>query len=217
MSNLQYLREYSKKRYKERKEKDLCYKCGEPANGCTQCKSCQEKQNKRDADRRERRLLCNCCGSCGKEKEQKEKRLCNYCLNRQNIAKATRVQNRLETGLCQDCGKTSDRSRCVICLLKMLSTNIFGNTSKHNDLLNIFNLQSGLCPYTNRKLIIGENCELDHKVPRAKGGPDELDNLQWIYFSVNRMKHDLTESEFMELIDEIYSQRYRHGNCGRSV
>src|SRR5262252_8096781 len=87
----------------------------------------------------------------------------------------------------------SQKGRCTTCMLKMLSTNIFGTTANARKLLDIFNTQGGVCPYTGRAIRLGVDCELDHKVARSKGGTNEITNLQWVYGPVNRMKFDLSE------------------------
>lgn len=46
-------------------------------------------------------------------------------------------------------------------------------------------------------LVPGRNASIDHKVPRAKGGSDDIDNLQWVDLKVNLMKRDLDITEFL--------------------
>jgi 5-methylcytosine-specific restriction endonuclease McrA len=41
--------------------------------------------------------------------------------------------------------------------------------------------------------ISGIRLELDHKLPKSKGGNDDLDNLQTLCFECNRGKKDTTE------------------------
>ncbi|MCE2519903.1 MAG: HNH endonuclease [Alphaproteobacteria bacterium] len=48
-------------------------------------------------------------------------------------------------------------------------------------------------PLWNRRL--NPDIEIDHRVPRAKGGTDHLSNLQLTHRSYNRAKRDLTGSE----------------------
>lgn len=44
-----------------------------------------------------------------------------------------------------------------------------------------------------------ENSELDHKVPRSKGGSDHVTNLQWLHKTVNRMKGNMSEDRFVQM------------------
>ena len=71
-------------------------------------------------------------------------------------------------------------------------------------LVELLSTQGGVCPYTKKKLTIGDNASLDHRVPVSKGGNNHLSNLQWVYLDdcldVNRMKLDLLESQFKEAV-----------------
>ena len=80
-------------------------------------------------------------------------------------------------------------------------------TNEYKNLKKLFEQQSGLCKYSGRTLILQENCELDHIMPKAKGGSDSLNNLQWLHRSINKMKYDFTESEFGELIQDIVNNQ----------
>ena len=51
---------------------------------------------------------------------------------------------------------------------------------------------------------LGKNCELDHIVPISRGGSNTPDNTQWVLMVCNRMKDNLTEQEFFELVKKIY-------------
>lgn len=68
------------------------------------------------------------------------------------------------------------------------------------DLASIWRKQRGLCALTGRSM--DRTAELDHKLPKARGGTDELDNLQWVTREANRAKRDLTDSEFLALCQD---------------
>jgi 5-methylcytosine-specific restriction endonuclease McrA len=54
------------------------------------------------------------------------------------------------------------------------------------------------CPYTNERLIPGENVDLDHKIPKIRA-PElifRLENLQWTSRTYNKAKADMTDGEF---------------------
>lgn len=59
--------------------------------------------------------------------------------------------------------------------------------------------QGGRCAYTGELLIPGVNASLDHKIPSTRGGTNDLENLQWVTYQVNRMKTDMLEEEFFRL------------------
>ena len=65
------------------------------------------------------------------------------------------------------------------------------------DLARLWKEQRGRCALSGDKL--GRDAEIDHKTPRAKGGKDRLDNLQWVTPIANRAKRDLTDAEFLRL------------------
>jgi len=57
--------------------------------------------------------------------------------------------------------------------------------------------QRGLCALSGEKM--GRDAEIDHKMPRARGGTDYIGNLQWVTPIANMAKRDLTDAEFAEL------------------
>lgn len=109
----------------------------------------------------------------------------------------------IKMGLCMECGEKTKHKRCDVCHLKMISSNIFGTTKRFKELGKLFALQNGRCKYSGRTLILQENCELDHIMPRAKNGTNTISNLQWLHRDVNKMKHDMTEDEFFSSIQDI--------------
>lgn len=70
------------------------------------------------------------------------------------------------------------------------------------DLASLWKQQRGLCALTGRKL--GRTAQIDHRLPLARGGTDDIENLQWTTAEANRAKRDLTDDEFMALcIDSV--------------
>jgi 5-methylcytosine-specific restriction endonuclease McrA len=69
------------------------------------------------------------------------------------------------------------------------------------DLASLWKRQRGLCAYTGRKL--DRSAQLDHIIPKALGGTDELNNLQWVSPEVNYAKRDLTHEQFIELCEAV--------------
>ena len=65
------------------------------------------------------------------------------------------------------------------------------------DLAKIWRKQRGLCALTGRKM--DRSAQVDHKMPLARGGSDDLSNLQWTTPEANRAKRDLTDIEFHAL------------------
>lgn len=52
-----------------------------------------------------------------------------------------------------------------------------------------------------------ETAQLDHKTPKAKGGDDSIDNLQWILDVVNKAKGTMTNKEFFDLCNMVVSHQ----------
>ncbi len=71
------------------------------------------------------------------------------------------------------------------------------------ELKTIFNNQKGVCPYSGIKLSIGLNAELDHIKAKSNGGNNIIENCQWVYAPVNKMKWNLSEDDFKDLIFNI--------------
>ncbi len=66
-----------------------------------------------------------------------------------------------------------------------------------SDLAKLWKAQRGLCALTGRKM--DRSAQVDHKLPLARGGKDDLSNLQWATAEANRAKRDLTDIEFHAL------------------
>lgn len=68
-------------------------------------------------------------------------------------------------------------------------------------LANLWRAQKGLCALTGRRL--DRTAQLDHKTPKARGGGDEIQNLQWLCPEANLAKRDLTDAEFATLCEDV--------------
>ncbi len=69
------------------------------------------------------------------------------------------------------------------------------------DLASLWKRQRGLCALTGRKL--DRTAQLDHIVPRARGGGDEITNLRWLCHEANLAKRALSDSEFLDLCSAV--------------
>lgn len=86
----------------------------------------------------------------------------------------------IEQGLCVICHKPRellDKKRCNSCI------------QKYN--------QNRKCIYTGQSLKIGDNLSIDHIVPKAQNGTNEINNLQWVDYKTNMMKRDMDHGEFI--------------------
>jgi 5-methylcytosine-specific restriction endonuclease McrA len=75
------------------------------------------------------------------------------------------------------------------------------NKATYKDLAKLWKSQRGLCALTGIKL--NRSSQLDHIFPKAKGGKDDVSNLQWVCAEVNLAKRDLTEKEFIYLCNSV--------------
>ena len=135
---------------------------------------------------------------------------CTYLQIKQN--KATRLSN----GICKQCSNIrlpNSNYFCEKCYLKNLSVNHF-KTAKYWEILkNKLESQEYKCAFTNDVLILGVNDSLDHKFPisRFPDDYDNMDNLHWTTRTINSMKQNLTDNEFLELITKIYNIAHLRG------
>ena len=73
---------------------------------------------------------------------------------------------------------------------------------------------NNVCPYCN-KIIEPLSFSIDHKIPKNRSGSNELSNLQLIDIKCNKVKGDLTDDEFKQLMEflkynpTIYENLYR--------
>jgi 5-methylcytosine-specific restriction endonuclease McrA len=149
--------------------------------------------------------ICTTKG-CGRPIERGRK--CHDCAKKCNDYMRARRERLIAQGLCGDCGKhpLASRGECERCYLRRTAQRYLG-TEKHWGLLkDKLIAQDYICPYTGITLVIGKNAVIDHIVPRAKGGPDTLDNLQWVHVWINKMKHDTLHDKFVEQLREFFVQ-----------
>ena len=59
--------------------------------------------------------------------------------------------------------------------------------------------QNNICPYCN-KIIPDLDFSIDHKLPKNRGGSNELINLHLVCIKCNKVKGDLTDEEFKQLM-----------------
>jgi 5-methylcytosine-specific restriction endonuclease McrA len=99
------------------------------------------------------------------------------------------------------CGRARDGNG-VLCTPHMFQTAArrwLGDSSKWEDLRSLLESQGYRCAYTGAELFVGKNASIDHIEPRARGGADEISNLQWVSWEANRAKTDLSHDEFLSM------------------
>lgn len=190
----------------------LCQWCGkEPSmEGKSSCRKCHNRNTETRHKQRSERKLNGLCFKCGKDKFVKRKTLCQKCLDlHKEISRRIRLE-REANGLCASCGINPARNvskKCEICTLESAARKYLGSKKRVNDLKVLFLKQKQRCPYTGIILIIGTNTSLDHKIPKSKGGKDEIQNLQWVHIWANLAKRDYSEHEFIEFCKLVSGNR----------
>lgn len=169
------------------------------ADGKKKCETCFEKV----------RTITNLS-----RRKTKERGICYRCgvnpLTTHTICETCRIKHkagidyykneRITKGLCAECGRfpfSGNAKSCETCILKAMAKAHFKDVRKWTVLRELFDVIS-TCPYSGIKLTLGINASLDHKIPRSKGGTDDIENLQFIHIWCNTMKSNLSETEFLE-------------------
>lgn len=68
-------------------------------------------------------------------------------------------------------------------------------------ILAIWHKQKGKCAITNLELVPGLNVEVDHIIPRSRGGDNTPGNLRLVHRFVNQIKSNLTDLELKNNIN----------------
>ncbi len=165
------------------------------------------KSNNKNVLKYQARLLeQGSCLMCRQPVEIHGKRRCDVCNKKKaEQAKKYRAKKRA-SGVCTECKSgvpVNGNTRCTTCVLKRASVKLWRDSSRWEDLANLFNKQNGLCPYSGVSLVVGKDAEVDHIIPKSKGGSSEINNLQWVLKGINRMKHGMAHKEFSELLSLI--------------
>ena len=149
----------------------------------------------------------NRCISCAKHsiKKSQQKR------DRKDVNKKHQENRkiRLSQGLCEFCNTPRLPSSNIYCekhYLGDMAKKHLGTTKRWKELKHLLEKQNFKCAYTNETLILGVNASIDHKFPASRF-PDlynDVDNLQWVTKSINIMKRDFTNEEFLNIISLVF-------------
>lgn len=78
---------------------------------------------------------------------------------------------------------------------------------KPQDLANIFDQQNGRCFYCSFELVANDT-SVDHATAKSKGGAHHPSNFRITCGACNRLKHTMSEEEFVEFVGE-YAKRFK--------
>ncbi len=157
------------------------------------------------------------CVDCCTQKVRPNRSLCERCGKRKTEKTLSRQRRRLASGLCRRCGNPALflvrlgrlGSECEECFLKRQAFKLGYSvpTKAWVRLRDKLRQQNFTCPYSGIPLVIGSNASIDHIVARARGGSNELENIQWVDIHVNYAKRALSESEFIEICKAVARHR----------
>lgn len=77
----------------------------------------------------------------------------------------------------------------------------YGEPVTAGDLASLWRRQRGRCALTGRPL--DRSAEIDHILPRSRGGSNGLENLRWVCEDANQAKRGLTDVEFLALCRDV--------------
>jgi hypothetical protein len=196
---------YFKKFREKRIKKDICIDCGKnpPIEGRKKCQLCVERTKRVSNKRRKERRESGVCSECGKPSEKYTR--CKPCREVARLCSQKRIQALYDSGACRFCKKPRIESHtlCESCYLGTLAHELWKDRSRWAELKTLFDAQQGLCKYTGEPICIGKNASVDHKIPRGKGGTNDLKNLQWVHEEINTMKWDMLEETFLNRAKQI--------------
>lgn len=149
------------------------------------------------------RGLCSVC--LKKLPENWTRKTCDICAKRRK----DKIQKLIDNGICIrcHCKPIGYKTKCTECYLKYRAKCYFKNSTKYKKLLEILENQNYICPYSGIQLVLGNNAVIDHIIPKALGGGDNIENLQWVDKYVNAMKWSKSEEEFLKTVKIIYNYR----------
>lgn len=203
--------------YKKYKRRGLCYRCGKKkdavSSSCHLCEICRKKKNKASNKIRAYKKRHRLCRDCGSKLVRTDNLLCERCKEKARIAQLKRTRRYAKAGLCKHCRNVAtlrDKSKvCENCWFKATALTATRSGKDGPALKAIIEKQNYTCVYSGLPLVLGKNAHVDHIIPVSRGGLRHISNVQWLDAVVNRMKQNLTESEFLEYV-KLIARRNRN-------
>jgi hypothetical protein len=144
------------------------------------------------------------CARCAAPKDSKHV-ACAACRAEMRVTSNRRRNGFHAAGQCVQCGSPRDTKKkfCSQCILNTAARRWLGDSGRANELRQLLIRQDFRCAYTGEKLEVGGNASVDHIHLRIKGGADEISNLQWVTWTVNRSKSAMTHREFLDMCRKV--------------
>lgn len=193
----------------KRQSLGLCVSCGKNKvqENTTRCAACVKRKTVITKGRKHERQSLGLCITCGKSRSNTSLAYCEVHNNQSKEGVKRRVWQRIEEGKCSRCNSSElvTGRMCFKHWLNDASHRATGCSSKKmvKKLWDIMLKQNMRCPYTGKELVPGKNASIDHRIPRSRGGSNDVTNLQWVNYTINVMKQDLLHDEFIEVIKLI--------------
>lgn len=108
-------------------------------------------------------------------------------------------------GLCH-CGRERfhQSTQCKLHWAVTIGTTAGNATRKFaTRILELLEEQHCKCALTGKVLVPGSNTSLDHIVPKAKGGGNDSENLQWVTPQANKAKGTMSVREFLTFCQQV--------------
>lgn len=203
----------------------ICVECKNPAvSGKKMCAKCAKWDVEYKRRYKQKKLKLGLCHDC-QNPVAEGRSICAYHIELYDGRSQKYYLERKANGVCAQCGKNSpviDRVQCADCRDKATKhkkrrffhyrITKFNCNFKTNltakDAASLWKKQKGICALTGRKLT-KDNAELDHIIPKSKGGLHDITNLRWLVHEVNRVKRNLFDLDFIKLCNDVvyFSQR----------
>lgn len=186
---------------KHRRSAGLCLGCGgKPEPGYVRCFDCLAKKRHRQYTWLIKRSAVGLCRKCDNKRES-DKTLCKECARMKQEANRDKRKKASVTGRCHGCHRPAlpTLSSCETCWFANVSSRLADTRAFGPALKQLIEEQDWKCILSGAQLVPGVNASLDHRLPISRGGSSEIGNVQWVTKTINRMKTDLTNDEFIEL------------------
>lgn len=133
------------------------------------------------------------CSRCRKPLSSPKHKRCDDCREYERKRNRRRYRQRYEAGTCRSCGAPDPVTPppCAICLpcwAKKMSRKHFHTNRFGANVIKMLKYQEYKCAISGEALVPGLNASLDHIIPRAKGGPNTIENMQIVTREYNSRK-----------------------------
>lgn len=190
-----------------------------PGSYRNECKKCHQELNKEL--RRKRRLRENLAK--GLQNKERVPKTCSVCNQEKPLDQFAPYYDRpgKYRSQCKRCYqnlKNERRRRRGISFWEKLAANLYGKGGyvPIPELRKLGYPEGQKCYLCGKEIKKREDAEIDHILPRAKGGENKIENIAWTHHECNRIKHDLTIEELKEKLEAIL-QHHELSNSERKL